>query len=120
MMHFPQNAPTEEFMQRMREWRMLLWDASIPEIARAVERTGELATTEAWDQPLNGYTRCRGETLLRELVAMVFIKVVLWSNEAQVYGGYVELLHTKAQRDDGDHTAFAPGDVRSPSVGPGR
>ena len=77
-------------MKHIRDWRAALWHATMPEIAQALECAKQtLATDEAWGQGLPGYTRGRGETLMREIVAVAFIKLVLWSNEATVYGGYV-------------------------------
>ena len=88
--NFGDACTVEACMKHIRDWRAALWHATIPEIAQALERAKQtLETDEAWGQGLPGYTRGRGETLMREIVAVAFIKLVLWSNEATVYGGYV-------------------------------
>lgn len=80
----------KDVAENMRQWRASLWEAPIPKIAQRWSRTRQkLQTAEAWELKVPGYKRGCGETLLRELIAMVFIKLVLWSNEAHVYGGYV-------------------------------
>jgi hypothetical protein len=75
-------------MAHMQQWRKELWDADMPLLNTTLAQATEVWRRADEGARIPGYQRTRGETLLREIVAAVFVKLLLWSNSAFVYGGY--------------------------------